>query len=284
MDATPDLSRSLAFLDERFPGGAALTELGRAVGRSPWHLQRRFREATGLTPREYVAARRLARFRVLARRGEPVLEAGFAAGFGSVRGLYEAARDGLAMTPGRYARGGEGLAIAYDVVPGPLGHVLVGATERGLCAVLLGDDEEALPADLAAAFPRAALERSPRRLRGACAAVVRHLADTRSPLALPLDLCGTPFQLRVWRALRRIPPGETRTYSEIAAELGEPRAARAVARACARNAVAVLVPCHRVVPKEGGVGGYRWGSRRKRALLARERAARASHVQRLETE
>ncbi|MFG0317299.1 MAG: bifunctional DNA-binding transcriptional regulator/O6-methylguanine-DNA methyltransferase Ada [Planctomycetota bacterium JB042] len=269
--AEPFVTRTIDLLEERLDEDCTLDALAAEVGRSPSHLARRFRERTGWTPRELQRAMRLARTRARVRAGEELTRAAYAAGFGSSRGLYDAARDGLGMPPGRAARGGEGVALATSTRPSTFGRVLVASTDRGVCAVLLGDDDAALEAELARAFPRAVRAAATDRHRELADAALRHLEDVRVPLALPLDLRGTPFQLRVWSALRAVPPGGTRTYAEVARAIGDPAAARAVARACAANVVAVLVPCHRIVRSDGRPGGYRWGAERKARLLERER-------------
>ena len=194
-------------------------------------------------------------------------------GFGSSSRLYEDARGRLGMTPATYRRGGRGMRIGYTVASSPLGRLLVGATERGVAAVSLGDDDERLEAALRAEYPAAEIHRDDTGLRAWVARVLDMVAGTERREDLPLDVQATAFQHRVWQELRAIPRGQTRSYSEIARRLGRPTAARAVARACASNRVALLVPCHRVVAAGGGIGGYRWGVERKRALLEREREA-----------
>jgi len=263
------VERALGVLERCVAETLTLEELGAAVGASPFHLQRRFKERTGMSPKEYVTALRLAGFRGRVRAGEPVAQAAYAAGFGSSRGLYVAARAGLGMTPGQYARRGRGLEIAWALASCELGRVAVAATPAGVCGVLLGEDDSELARELGREFEAARLVPGAAP-RGWVESVVRHLDDTHSPVAVPLDYRGTPFQVRVWRALREIPAGERRSYSELAAAVGAPRAVRAVGTACARNAIAVLVPCHRAVRKDGSLGGYRWGVQRKAALLARE--------------
>ncbi len=267
---TPPVEQALEYLAEHVEDTVTLPRLGAAVGAGPTHLQRRFREQTGLSPREVQAALRLQRFRDGVRAGEDVTSAGYGAGFGSSRGLYEQSKERLGMSPGRYARRGAGLGIAWTVEDGALGRVLVASTETGVCAVFLGDDDVALEAQLRDEFSAASLRRAPDVRRPWVDAVLAHLADTDAPLAVPLQPLGTPFQVRVWRALRDIPSGERRTYAEVAAAIGSPRAVRAVGTACAHNTIAVLVPCHRVVRADGTTGRYRWGDERKRALLARE--------------
>ncbi len=259
--------------------GAPLTlkELGRAVGVSPFHLQRLFKRATGLTPREYAVLCRTDRLKARLRQGETVTDALYAAGYGSSRALYERAAQHLGMTSGAYRKGGAGVRIAYACEDTPIGRMLVAATEHGVCALQFGDDERFLEAELAREFPRAELVRDPASLVPYIQAVRDHLSGRSVRLDLPLDLRGTPFQQRVWEALRSIPYGEVRSYSEVARMIGRPEAVRAVARACATNPVSVAVPCHRVVRTNGGLGGYRWGLDRKRALLELERAFTSDH-------
>jgi AraC family transcriptional regulator of adaptative response/methylated-DNA-[protein]-cysteine methyltransferase len=266
------VARAAAFLSAHPEERTTLAELARRVGLSPFHLQRTFRRATGLSPRAYQEAARLARFKAEVRRGAPVGLATYEAGFGSSRALYESARDGLGMTPGRYRRGGEGEVIRFATLPCALGRLLVAATERGVCAVSLGAADGPLEAELRAEFPRAELARDEHGVSPWAAAVLRHVEAAGAPP--PLDLRGTAFQLRVWQALREIPRGETRSYGEVARTLGAPGSARAVARACASNRVALVVPCHRVVRGGGEAGGYRWGAELKRRLLEREEARR----------
>jgi AraC family transcriptional regulator of adaptative response/methylated-DNA-[protein]-cysteine methyltransferase len=264
------VAQACALLDTAAPA-PSLAALAAAVGSSPYHLHRLFRRAVGLTPRQYAAVRRRQRLQTALRAGEAVAAAQYAAGYGSSRALYAEASAALGMPPARYRAGGRGERIAYDLVDSPLGRLLVAATARGVCALRFGDDA-ALRRELAAEFPHAALVHDPAAVAPYVAAVRAYLAG--GPLApdVPLDLRGTLFQQRVWAALREIPAGETRSYAAVARALGQPGGARAVARACAANPVAVLVPCHRVVRGDGGLSGYRWGVERKRALLALEGA------------
>ncbi len=270
----PDMravQRACAMLDDRLEAPPTLRALGAAVGMSPWHLQRVFRRAVGLTPRGYVDAQRLARFRARLRAGETVSRAVYSAGYGSPRAVYEGGQSVLGMTPGAYRRGGAGLRIRWTVAPSPLGLVLVAATERGVCAVQIGGDEARLGAALRHEFPAAELVPNAGGMTPWVSAVIARVAGETTAAEVPLDVPATAFQWRVWTALREIPPGHTRTYAELARELGMPQGARAVARACASNPVAVLVPCHRVVRSDGALGGYRWGLERKATLLERER-------------
>jgi AraC family transcriptional regulator, regulatory protein of adaptative response / methylated-DNA-[protein]-cysteine methyltransferase len=250
-----------------------LRELGAKAGVSPDHLARRFKRATGLSPRQYAEARRLAAFKERLRKGNGVNEAIYEAGYGSSSRAYEKAPARLGMTPAAYRRGGLGLRLDYTIVDSALGRLLVAATERGISAVCLGDSDAVLEEALRTEYPRAELTRDQRRLRGWVRTLVRQLEGEAPEAELPLDIRATAFQWRVWQQLRAIPRGQTRTYGEVARRIGSPRAVRAVARACATNPVAVAIPCHRVVPKTGGLGGYRWGAEKKKALLERERLA-----------
>jgi AraC family transcriptional regulator of adaptative response/methylated-DNA-[protein]-cysteine methyltransferase len=255
-----------------------LAGLACAVGMSPHHFHRLFRRLTGVTPRDYARAQRLRRFGAGLDGGAPVSDAVYAAGYGSSSRAY-ADSDRLGMSPATRRRGGTGETIRYAVAPSPLGTVLLAATARGVCAVELGEDADALAATLRAHFPAARIVADP-ALSPWLDALVGYLdAPGRLP-DLPLDLRGTAFQAQVWRALRQIPPGDTLSYGAIAAGLGRPGAARAVGTACAGNRIAVLVPCHRAVRADGGPGGYRWGIARKKALLAGEAAARAKRERR----
>ncbi len=264
------VNNALRFLEDHLDERVTLNRLGEEVGLSAAYLQRTFTSRVGMSPRVYQHARRLQRFRRRVREGFTVSRATFEAGFESSRALYERADEELGMTPGRYRRGGEGLCIRFAATGSPLGKLLVGATSKGVCWVGLGDSSRELERELRLDLPRADLVRDDDGLRGWVDAVVKEVAGASPEGAVPLDLQGTVFQLRVWRKLMEIPPGETRSYGAVAAEIGRPAAARAVAGACAKNRVAVLVPCHRVVPVGGGIGGYRWGGERKRVLLARE--------------
>ncbi len=250
-----------------------LEELGGLVGLSPSHFQRVFKSAVGISPRQYADALRQGCLREQLAGGGSVVEAIFEAGYGSTSRAYETDRARLGMTPSSYRRGGSGEAIRYVTVRSPIGgYLLVASTERGLCAVRLGERARALVAELRDEFPGASIRRGEAGLREPLEALLAYLAGTSRLPALPLDVRATAFQRRVWDAISRIPEGETASYSDVARRLGNPRAVRAVARACATNPVALAVPCHRVVPKSGGLGGYRWGEERKRRLLDLERA------------
>lgn len=260
------------YIDEHTDEPLPLVRLAREAGVSPAHLQRTFTRVVGLSPKQYQEQRRVGAFKHALRTGRTVSSATYEAGFASGRRVYEAAGDALGMTPGTYRRRGTGVTIHYTAVPTSLGLLLVAVTERGVCSVSLGEDESALVAALRAEFPAAELARASDTRDRLVDAVVAHVEGRASADELPLDVRATAFQWQVWRALQRIPEGATRSYQAVAEELGRPTAARAVARACASNRIAVLIPCHRVVRGDGALGGYRWGIARKAALLAREGA------------
>jgi AraC family transcriptional regulator of adaptative response/methylated-DNA-[protein]-cysteine methyltransferase len=264
--------RVCGLIEARAGEGVSLEELGEASGLSPHHLQRTFKKVTGITPRQYAAACRLRQFKSKIKEGRGVTEALYESGYGSSSRLYESAARRLGMTPASYRRGGKGMNINYTVVGSPLGRLLVAATERGVCSVQFGERDEELEAALADEYPAARLSRDGAGLGDFVEALLRHLDGRESRLDLPLDVRATAFQSRVWEELRRIPYGETRSYAEVARNLGQPTATRAVARACATNPAALVTPCHRVVRGDGSLSGYRWGVGRKRALLEREGA------------
>ncbi|GAC1336653.1 MAG: bifunctional DNA-binding transcriptional regulator/O6-methylguanine-DNA methyltransferase Ada [Acetobacteraceae bacterium] len=254
--------------------GPSLESLATAAGLSPFHFHRLFRRVAGVTPKAYAAAHRARRVQDSLQRGESVTGAIYEAGFSSSGRFYAAADGMLGMRPSTYRAGGPGELIRHAVGQSALGLVLVAATERGICAILLGDEAAVLEADLRARFRRARLEPAGPALSAWVAQVVAFVETPQASLALPLDIQGTAFQRRVWEILQSIPPGETLSYTQVAARLGSERAVRAVAGACAANPIAVAVPCHRVVAADGGLAGYRWGLARKAALLRQERATR----------
>lgn len=258
-------------LDGDTEGRLTLADLGKRVGSSPYHLQRVFKHVMGVTPRQYADARRLERFKARVKAGDPVTSSAFEAGYRSTSRLYERAADHLGMVPTAYRRGGDGAAIHYTIVDSPLGRLLVAATERGICFVTVGDQDETLSEKLRREYPSAELHRDDGELSEWVAAIVAYLEGREPHLALPLDVRATAFQRRVWEELQRIPYGETRSYAEVASRIGQPTAARAVARACATNPAPLVIPCHRVVRTGGGLGGYGLGIHRKRALLEQER-------------
>lgn len=251
-------------------GPPALSTLARRLGGSPYHVQRNFKRIVGVTPREFTDACRLKKMKQRLRAGADVTSALLDAGYGSARGFYERSAGKLGMPPSDYRRGAKGQTIRYALTASPLGRLLVAATDRGVCAVAMGESDEALRLALATEYPASTLVRDRRGLVPWVGQVVDHLAGRLPRLDLPLDIRATAFQWQVWNALAAIPRGETRGYAQVAAAIGRPKAARAVAHACATNPVALAIPCHRVVPASGGVGGYRWGAERKRTLLARE--------------
>jgi len=260
------VKRTLAASDD---GHVSLDQLAEQVGVSPWHLQRSFKQATGFSPRQYAAARRLEALKVKLQEGKAVTEAIYDAGYGSSSRAYDEARERMGMTPATYRKGARGVRLAYATVASPLGRMLVAATDKGVSAVYFGDKDEALAEMLRREYPGAELVRD----RGAHADWVEAVAGrVKGGLSreIPVDIQATAFQWRVFQALREIPSGETRSYGEIAREIGAPGAARAVGRACATNPVAIVIPCHRAVGGKGALTGYRWGLDRKKKLLARE--------------
>jgi len=249
---------------------ADLKRLAAGSGLSPQHLQRTFRKAMGITPRQYADAIRVARLKSHLRKGKDVTTALYETGYGSASRLYEKSDAQLGMTPATYRRGGRGMRISYATADCSLGRVLVAATDRGVSAVYLGDKDEPLAAALREEYPHAEIHRSSGEHSQWVGSIVRHLAGAQPQLDLPTDVVATAFQRRVWEALRSIPFGTTRTYSEVASLLGRPTATRAVARACATNPTSIVVPCHRVIRTDGSLGGYRWGLHRKQFLLEQE--------------
>ncbi|HET6585703.1 MAG TPA: bifunctional DNA-binding transcriptional regulator/O6-methylguanine-DNA methyltransferase Ada [Nannocystaceae bacterium] len=247
-----------------------LERLADAVGLSPFHFHRVFKATTGLTPRAYGAARRAARVRDELARSSTVTAAIYGAGFASSGRFYSSSARVLGMTPSDYRAGGTRTAMRFAIETCSLGSILVAESGIGVCAILFGDDPEALVRELHERFPNASVVGGDPEFARRVAAVVAFVEAPRIGLALPLDIRGTAFQRRVWQALTEIPVGTTTSYTDIAARLGAPRAVRAVAQACAANPLAVAIPCHRVVRKGGELSGYRWGLARKRALLERE--------------
>jgi AraC family transcriptional regulator of adaptative response/methylated-DNA-[protein]-cysteine methyltransferase len=251
----------------------SLDALAEAAGLSRFHFHRVFTTTTGVTPKEYAAAHRARRVRDELPQSRTVTEAIYEAGFGSNGRFYATSSEVLGMTPTDFRSGGTGASIRFAVGECSLGSILVAATEKGVCAILLGDEPEPLVRDLQDRFPRATLIGDDTAFGQLVSRVVGFIETPALGLDLPLDVRGTAFQHRVWRALREIPAGTTATYTDIAERIGAPKAARAVGLACASNAIAVAVPCHRVVRRDGALSGYRWGVERKRVLLAREAAS-----------
>jgi AraC family transcriptional regulator of adaptative response/methylated-DNA-[protein]-cysteine methyltransferase len=258
------------YMEDNLETSLTLAALGKNLGLSPAHFQRIFKRITGISPRQYADACRLGRLKTRLKDRQTVTTALYEAGYGSTSRLYERASSHLGMTPATYQRGGRNTRIRFSVVACPLGRLLLAGTDRGVCAVYLGDADGPLEATLRQEFPAAEVARDDAGLNEWAAAVVDHLRGGQPHLDLPLDVQATAFQWRVWQELRAIPYGSTRSYRAVAEALGQPSAARAVARACATNPVSVVIPCHRVVREDGGLGGYRWGLPRKQALLAQE--------------
>ena len=251
-----------------------LATLAATMGFSPFHFQRLFKQTVGITPKAYAMARRTRRFQGDLREAQTVTQAMYDAGFGSSSRCYEKAADHLGMTPAEYRKGGAGQRIRHAIVRCDLGWMLVAATDRGICAIEFDDSPDRLRDQLAARFPAAELRGEDPEFAEWVERVLAFLDEPKYGLDLPLDIRGTAFQRRVWQALQAVPAGSTASYAEIARTIGKPAAARAVARACASNPVAVLIPCHRIVRGDGGLGGYRWDLRRKQTLLDREAARR----------
>ena len=256
--------------DDGRDGLPTIVEVGHAVGASPSRLQRAFKKETGVTLRQYGQAKRLERFKSLVREGNGVTLAMYDAGYTSPSRLYEDSAAQLGMSPGQYGKGGPGATIYHTVVTSPLGWLLVAATGLGVCAVKLGDEPAPLAEELFMEFPAAKHLREEDRLQLWVGEILVYLEGRQPGLDLPLDVRATVFQRRVWQLLQAIPYGETRTYQEIARDLGLENGSRAVGRACATNPVSLVVPCHRARRKDGGLAGYRWGLHRKKALLAME--------------
>jgi len=260
-------------ISENLEGTLSLDVLSAQLNLSPFHLQRTFKKVMGISPRQYAEARRLVVLKSALHFGVPVTDAIYQAGYGSSSRVYERAGSQLGMTPRVYRLGGAGMNIRYSVVESPLGKLLVAGTERGISAVSLGDSQAALESALAREYPKAAITRDRNGMTEWVGKVVRHLEGKEPRLDLPLDIRATAFQWRVWQELMKIPRGSTRSYQTVARAVGKPRACRAVARACATNPTALVIPCHRVVRNDGSPGGYRWGVNRKKRLLEAEQAA-----------
>lgn len=247
-----------------------LEALARQLALSPFHFHRLFKSVTGMTPKAWQQAWRARRLREALGQGEKVTDAALAAGFPDSSSYYQQADAALGMTGRQFRRGGVNSDITWVCGDGPLGRCLVAESERGVCAVLPGEEDALLYAELASLFPNARLHPGDEIFRQRVAQVFSHLVDHRQTFSLPLDLRGTAFQLQVWQALRQIPAGETRSYRQVAQSIGHPRAVRAVASACAANKLMLVIPCHRVIREDGALAGYRWGTARKALLLARE--------------
>ncbi len=257
---------------EHAESAPSLKQLAADAGLSPYHFHRVFKGITGMTPREYAAAYRAGRVRTELRSGKSVTEAVVSAGYSSGSRFYEKSTSHLGMTPTQFRKGGDSATIRFAIGQCSLGAILVAQSDKGICAILMGDDADELARDLQERFPKATVIGGDRKFEKLVAQVVGFVEAPRLGLGLPLDIRGTAFQQRVWKALQRIPAGKTASYAEIAKRIGSPPSTRAVAGACAANAIAVAIPCHRVVRTDGGLSGYRWGVERKRALLESEAA------------
>ena len=264
------VTQAAEFLARHADEPVTLASLAREVGVSAFHLQRAFKRALGLSPREYRDAERRRRLAERLRKGDTVSRATYEAGFGSSSRVYERASSSMGMTPATLRKGGAGQRIQFSIVSSPLGRLLAAYTERGVCAVAIGDDDSQLERSFRADFPEAKIHAAGPALHEWISAIVRGLEGDSSASAIPVDARGTAFQRRVWTALQQIPRGTTLSYSEVAKRIGRPSAVRAVARACATNPVALVIPCHRVVREDGDLGGYRWGVDRKKKLLEQE--------------
>jgi AraC family transcriptional regulator, regulatory protein of adaptative response / methylated-DNA-[protein]-cysteine methyltransferase len=261
------------FIEQHLDEPVTLARLGKEFHQSPFHLQRRFKAALGVTPREYADSCRLRLLKHNLQSGENVTRAMYDAGYGSSSRLYERTASQLGMTPDKYRRGAIAAAIRYAVTDSPLGRMLVAATDRGICAIQFGDSDDELLEGLKREFPFATRKADESGLQAWTNALVKQMNHKTTNASLPLDIRATAFQRRVWKYLQSIPFGATRSYRQVARDIGQPTAARAVARACATNPVAVAIPCHRVMRGDGSLGGYRWGMERKKTLLEIERSA-----------
>src|SRR5215475_440846 len=260
------------YMDENLDVTLTLTAISRHVDASPFHFQRLFKRILGISPRQYQQGRRAGKFRQALLSQGRVTDAIYEAGYSSSSRAYESIPAQLGMTPSAFRRKGEGVEIRYSILATDLGKLLMATTERGVCSVRFGVSEPALLRDLKHEFAAAEIRRDDQGLEAVSAQLKQILAGSTAPQTIPIDIQGTAFQQLVWDALRRIPPGQTRSYAEVAGSIGKPKAVRAVGNACASNPVALVVPCHRVVHKSGSLSGYRWGVERKAALLEREAA------------
>jgi len=276
-EAVNPIAALAGYLRQHAEENVSLDQMARFTGYSAFHLQRKFKAELGVTPKQFHAQCRRETLKLKLRNESSVTDALFGAGYGSTSRVYENAADTLGMTPREYSRQGSGLAISYAIFASRFGPILIAATDKGLCSLELGDRKDGLRERLREEFPQAAITESKAANDGPLAvweaALQNYLQGQPIPEGLPLDLQATAFQASVWRFLQTIPMGETRSYQQVAAAIGQPKATRAVARACASNRVALAIPCHRVIRGDGALGGYRWGMERKEALLAAEKQA-----------
>ena len=265
------ITRVCRFIDEIVEEGPKLDRLAEVAGVSPFHLQRSFKGALGISPRQYAELKRFLRFKTRLHKGDDVTTAMYEAGFNSPSRLYERSTSALGMTPSAYRAGAPGQEIRYTLADSSLGRVLIAATDKGVCAVRIGDSDKTLEGTLRGEFPKAVIQRDDCELSAYAGEIISAAEGKGIAHEIPLDIQHTAFQGKVWQALRNITIGETRTYQQVARAIGEPGAVRAVANACASNPVALVIPCHRVVRTNGELGGYRWGVERKKKLLNKER-------------
>jgi len=266
------VERLRSFAEKNLDKKMTLSILSAEVGVSPYHLQRTFKRIVGVSPREYIEGLRLAKMKRSLLDGETVTKAIYRAGFSSKSRFYENGSYRFGMSPGVLRRGGAGMRVRYGIVDCRLGKVLVGGTEFGICAVCMGDSDQTVESALSEQYPSASLQRNDESMREWMLHITNYLSGTESTVNLPLDIQATTFQARVWGQIRSIPYGATASYSQVARNIGKPKAVRAVARACATNPVALVVPCHRVVGEDGKLHGYRWGKERKQQLLRLEQS------------
>jgi AraC family transcriptional regulator, regulatory protein of adaptative response / methylated-DNA-[protein]-cysteine methyltransferase len=269
-DAVALVAKAAARLANSEEETIRLESIASEINSSPEKLRRAFRSTTGLSTREFAEAARMSRFKKLLREGHSITEALYTCGFGSPSRIYEKTNSQLGMTPALYKKGAPGMQIEYSITRSSLGHVLVAATERGISAIYLGENDKQLAAELRAEYPKAELSVNSTGHAAWVREVLKRIDGDAPSLDLPLDVQATAFQRRVWQELQKIPLGSTRTYTQVAHALGKPNSVRAVARACGRNPVSIVVPCHRVIRTDGQLAGYRWGLKRKQQLLERE--------------
>jgi len=259
------------YIDQNLEAALTLNELGEAIGWSPYHLQRTFKQVMGITPRQYTEARRMACFKANLKNGKSVTNAAVTAGYSSFSRLYSKTDSNMGMTPSVYQQGGEDTVIAFSMADSPVGKLLVAMTERGVCSVMMGEDASTLLQKLGDEFPAAAMVHDDETLAETIKQILAYLDGWQPHLDLPLDIRLTAFQKRVLDELKKIPYGETRTYGEIAQAIGNPKAARAVGQACGANPVPLIIPCHRVIRSDGRIEGYAYGTVRKVQLLDMEK-------------
>jgi AraC family transcriptional regulator, regulatory protein of adaptative response / methylated-DNA-[protein]-cysteine methyltransferase len=268
------IGQIIEYIDLHSDQSLTLKSLAERFNMSPFHLQRTFKAVVGVTPKRYVEACRIDHLKKQLQSGQLVSAAVYEAGFGSSSRLYEKSNKGLGMTPATYGRKGEGAKIVYGTFKSSLGNVLIAATNKGVCFLQFGDNQVSLVKLLEDEFARALLQRDESQITPWFEVLEDYLIGTSDKLELPLEVHGTAFQLSVWQHLRSLPVGQTASYGAVANALGDPNAARAVARACASNRIAIAIPCHRVIRENGDLGGYRWGIKRKKTLLDREGATK----------